>query len=136
MKNRRGSTLLESCIVTLLFLLMLICAADVSQVMFFHHFLQQRARAGARYAVVNAYDAASITNIVVYNSRTAGTVGLFGLSPSMVSVTLLDAGTAAARVEVAISGFQMHFLSPGLMRDFSPGPFRAVLPVESAGSAM
>jgi hypothetical protein len=73
---------------------------------------------------------------VVYNSKTAGTTGLFGLQPSMVSVNLYDAGTPDARVEVAISGFQMRFLSPWLMRDFSPGPFRAVLPVESGGAAM
>jgi hypothetical protein len=136
MKRRRGSSLLESCVILLLFLGLLIGVADISQVMFFHHFLQQRVRAGARYAVVNVYDAAAIRNVVVYNSKTAGTIGLFGLQPSMVSVNLYDAGTPEARVEVAISGFRMRFISPWLTGDFSPGPFRSVLPVESGGSAM
>jgi hypothetical protein len=126
----------ESCIILLLFLTLMIAVMDVSQILFFHHFLQQRARAGARYAVVHPFDSSAIANMVVYNSATAGTTGLFGLTPSMVAVNLRDAGTANARVEVAITGFQMRFVTPGLMRDFTPGPFRAVMPVESLGAAM
>jgi len=135
-KRRHGSTLVESCVVLLLFLTLLIGVMDVCQILFFHHFLQQRARAGARYAVVHPYDSAAIANVVVYNSATTGTTGLFGLTPSMVVVSLRDAGTVNARVEVGIAGFQMRFVTPGLVRDFTPGPFRAVMPVECLGEAM
>jgi len=74
---------------------------------------------------------------VSYNSATAppGGAALFGLDPSLVQVTLHDGGTANARIEVSVSAFTMHFVSPWLMRDFTPHPFRAVAPVESAGNA-
>jgi hypothetical protein len=133
--GQQGSTLVESAIVLLLFLVLLIGVLDFSQVLFFHHFLEMRVRAGVRYAVVHPYDPATIRNVVVYNSTTPGTAGLFGLATSMVSVNLLDAGTADSRVEVDITAFKMRFLSPWLMRDFTPGPFRAVMPVESLGAA-
>ena len=134
--RRRGSTLVESAIVLLLFLILLIGVLDVSQILFFHHFLDERARAGVRFAVVHAFNPTTVQNVVVYNSLTSGSSGLFGLTPAMVSVNLYDSGTPNARVEVDISGFKMRFLSPWLARDFSPGPFRAVMPVESGGAAM
>jgi hypothetical protein len=135
--GRRGSTLVESAIVLLLFLVMFIGVLDLGQIFFFHHFLNDRVRTGARYAAVHVYDAERIRNVVVYNTAAPlpGAAGLFGLNPSMVSVGRYDAGTAADRVEVRVSAFRMRFISPWLMRDFTPGPFRAVMPVESAGVA-
>lgn len=125
---------MESTIVLLLFLILLIGVMDISQVLFFHHFLQQRAWAGARYATVHTYDAAAIKNVVAYNSSTAGNAGLFGLTPAMVSVNLYEAGTPNARIEVDITTFHVRFISPWLLQDWTP-VFRAVLPVESAGAA-
>jgi len=49
-RARAGSTLVEASIVLVLFLVLLIGILDVGQVMFFHHVLTQRVRAGARYA--------------------------------------------------------------------------------------
>jgi hypothetical protein len=134
---RRGSTLVESAIVLLLFLVMLIGILDVGQVLFFHCFLNERVRAGVRYAVVHGYNAPEIQNVVAYNSKAPpdGASGLFGLTPSMVQVNHYSSGTADERIEVSVSTFTMHFLSPWLMRDFTPGPFRAVMPIESAGTA-
>jgi hypothetical protein len=54
----------------------------------------------------------------------------------MVLVNHYDAGTAADRVSVQITGYQMRFLSPWLAGVFTAGPFQAVAPVESAGSAL
>ena len=135
--KRRGSTLVESSIVLTLFLVILIGVLDAGQILFFHQFLTARVREGARWASVNTYEAAGIRNVVAYNSTTPapGAVGLFGLNTSMVQVNRYGAGTASDRVEVKISGYRLRFLSPWLAGVFTPGPFSAVAPVESAGVA-
>ncbi len=134
--GKRGSTLVESAIVLLLVLVILIGTLDFAQILFFHHVLQERVRSGARYAAVHAGDPAAVRNVVAYNAPSAppGAEGLFGLTPAMVQVQRYGAGTAADRVEVAISGYGMRFLSPWLAGPFTPGPFRAVAPVEVAGA--
>jgi hypothetical protein len=135
--RRRGSTLVESSVVLMLFLVILIGVLDAGQILFFHQFLTDRVRTGARYAVVHAYDATRIANMVAYADPTPapGASGLFGLTASMVQVNHYDAGTSADRVSVKITGYQMRFLSPWLAGVFTAGPFQAVAPVESAGVA-
>lgn len=136
-KPTKGSTLVEGAIILLLFMVVFVGILDMGQIFFFHHFLNDRVRIGARYAVVHSYDQAAIRNVVAYNATAAPRdgVGLFGLSPSMVTVNRYDPGTPSDRVEVSVSAYTMHFISPWLMRDFTPGPFRAVMPIESAGAA-
>ncbi len=130
--------MVESSIILLLFMVIFVGILDMGQIFFFHNFLNDRVRAGARYAVVHTYDPATIKNVVAYNATKApddGGPGLFGLDPSMVEVNRYDAGTPDDRIEVSVSSFTMHLISPWLMRDFTPGPFRAVMPIESAGGA-
>ena len=134
---RRGSTLVEGAIVLVVFLVVLVGIMDMGQVLFFHHFLNDRVRFGARYGVVHSYDPAAIKNVVSYNSPTApdGGGGMFGLTPSMVQVTHSDIGTPNERIKVSITTYAMHFVSPWLMASFTPGPFTAVMPIESLGVA-
>lgn len=138
MSRQRGSTLVESSIVLLLFLVILIGVLDSAQILFFHHFLNERARAGARYAALHSCDPATVRNVVVYNTPTPDpdASGLFGLATAMVGVFRYDSGGGADRIEVRITGFQLRFLSPWLAGIFTPGPFRAVRPVESECSAL
>jgi hypothetical protein len=135
--KRRGSTLVESSVVLMLFLVIVIGVLDAGQILFFHQFLTERVRSGARYAVVHAYDATAVANLVAYAdpAPAPGTTGLFGLTAAMVQVNHYNAGTSADRVSVKITGYQMRFLSPWLAGVFTPGPFQAVAPVESAGIA-
>jgi hypothetical protein len=121
----------------LMFLVILIGVLDMGQILFFHQFLGERVRTGARYAVVHTYNATAIQNVVAYNTATPanGAAGLFGLTAQMVSVNRYDAGTLSDRVEVKVTGYNMRFLSPWLAGVFTPGPFRAVLPLEAAGAA-
>ncbi len=137
MNPRRGSTLVESSVVLLLFLVILVGVLDAGQLLFFHQFLTDRARSGVRYAVVHSYDAAAIANVVAYAdpAPASGASGLFGLTPAMVQVNHYDAGTLSDRVAVKITGYQMRFLSPWLAGAFTAGPFQAVAPLESAGTA-
>jgi hypothetical protein len=136
MRRRRGSTLVESSIVMLLFLVILIGVLDVAQLLFFHQLLGERVRTGVRYGVVHPYSADAIRNVVVYNtaSPARGATGLFGLAPAMVKVSRPGSGTADDRIAAEISGYQMRFLSPWLAGIFTPGPFRAVMPLEGAGA--
>jgi hypothetical protein len=134
---QRGSTLVEGSITLVVFLVVLLGIFDMGQVLFFHHFLNDRVRTGARYAVVHAYDPSVVKNVVAYNSTAApdGGGGLFGLNPSMVQVNHYDVGTPNERIKVSVTTYTMHFLSPWLMASFTPGPFSSVMPVESSGVA-
>jgi hypothetical protein len=135
---RKGSTLVESSIILMVFLAVFVGILDMGQVLFFHNFLNDRVRTGARYAVVHAYDPAAIRNVVVYNSAVApegAETGLFGLAPAMVGVARYEPGTPNDRVEVSVSTYRMRFFSPWLAGQFTTGPFRAVMPLESAGAA-
>jgi hypothetical protein len=133
--SRRGSTLVESSIVLLLFLVVFLGVLDFGQVLLFHHFLMDRVRAGARYAAVANADPAVVRNYVAYNAAPPppGATPLFGLDPAMVQVTRYDAGAASDRVEVKISTFRVQFLSPWIAGAFQP-VFRAVAPMEAGGS--
>jgi hypothetical protein len=137
MKQRKGSTLVESSVVLTMFLVILIGVLDMGQILFFHQFLTERVRSGARYAVVHTFNPVAVANVVAFNdpSPLAGTAGIFGLTAAMVVVTHYDAGTLSDRVQVQVTGYQMRFLSPWLAGVFTPGPFQAVAPVESAGVA-
>ena len=136
--RRRGSALLESSLVLLVFLATLLGTIDFGQILFFHLMLADRVRAGARFAIVSSYDPVQIANVVVYNSATApsisNTTGLFGLTPSMVQITRYDAGTNTDRVQVAIANFPIAFYSPWISGSLSPRTFRAVMPIESLGA--
>jgi len=127
----------EGSVSLLAFLVVIIGILDIGQVLFFHHFLNDRVRVGARYAVVHAYEPSVIQNVVAYNSTEApmGGAGLFGLKPAMIQVNHYDAGTPNERVKVSVTGYKMHFLSPWLAASFTPGPFNSVMPVESSGNA-
>jgi hypothetical protein len=137
MTRRRGSTLVESSIVMLLFLTILIGVLDAAQLLFFHQFLADRVRSGVRYAAVHNYSQTAIRNVVVYNtpSPTVGASGLFGLRPEMVEVGRYGMGSTADRVQVRIQGYGLRFLTPWLAGTFTAGPFCAVMPVESGGAA-
>jgi len=137
MRQHRGSTLVESALVLIVFIVILLGIMDFGQILFFHHVLTERARAGARYAAVHAWDVAAVQRYVARNDASAGvtTPGLFGVTPAMVQVLHPDVGTPAERVEVRISSYQMRFLSPWLAGTFTPGPFRAVMPIESGGAS-
>jgi Flp pilus assembly protein TadG len=122
-KGQKGQALIETSLVLLTLLLMLIGIVDFGQFLFFHEALTDRARAGARYAAVNPYNATSIQNFVVYNSATApngNPAGLFGLTTSNVTVTPTPSSGTPTYVQVKISGFPIHLISPYLTKSYTP----------------
>lgn len=128
--------MLEAALVLTVFFMAFLEVLDIGQVMFFEAMLADRARAGARYAVVNTYDPAAIANFVAYNSPTSpGTpAGLFGLQPSMVTVNRYNAGIAGDRIEVIISNFPLAFVGPFLQATFTSRQFRVVSAAQSMGN--
>lgn len=86
---------------------------DIGSVMFLIQGLTERARAGARYGVVNTpFNAAKVQNVVVYgNSAGTGSV-LLNLSSSVVTATNPSFGDSVSAVQVVISGYQYHFYTP------------------------
>jgi hypothetical protein len=121
----------------LVFLTIFLGILDLGQLMFFQVSLTERARAGARYAVVHSFDVTTVQNVVMFNSATAtagATSGLFGLTRSMITVTRYGSGTSDDRVEVRISNFPLAFVTPFLAGDFSSKTFRAIMPVQSLGA--
>lgn len=135
-RRRRGAHLIETALVLVPFVFTLVGILDMGQFLFFYQTYRERVRAAARYAVVNPYDTQAITNVVLYNSPTTppGGTALFGLTPSMVTVTRYDQGTSNDRIEVAIANPPVVFFSP-LLAGYQLHPvFRAVMPVESLGA--
>ena len=134
--RERGSTLVESSIVLLLFLVIFTGVLDFGQVLFFHHFLVDRVRAAARFAAVANPDLTAVRNFAAYNTAAPapGATPLFGLDPSMIQVSRRGTGTPADRIEVTVSTYRIRFVSPWLAGAFQPS-FRAVMPMEAGGGS-
>ena len=111
----KGSVVVETALVFIVFAGLLIGAFDFGQFLFVHQALVERARYAARWGAINdPTDSASITNMVLYYQPTApgsGT-GYFNLTPSNVSVTNPDSGTDNYRLNIQISGYSYLVLSP------------------------
>ena len=137
--NRRGQALLEGALVTLVFLVLFIGIFDVSQVLFVHQSLVERARNAVRYGVVRPYDADAIQNMVLYGQP--GTLGeeeddegpargFLGLTASMVSVSRQDATFNEDRIVVTISNYPFTFFTPFIAGIYQAKPIVASLPYE------
>jgi Flp pilus assembly protein TadG len=106
-RNRqRGGTLLESVLTLVVFLALFIGVFDIGEMFFVHQTLTDRARNAARWGAVNAFDATSIQNLVLYGATTpaGGQIASFGLATSNVTVTrpAASVGTPEDRVVVTI----------------------------------
>jgi hypothetical protein len=136
-KNSRGSSLVETTLILLVFLTLLIGTVDVGQVLFIHQTLVERTRAAARYGALHPFDATAIQNMVLYNRPTApegARSGIFGLTPSMVSAVRRDATYNEDRVVVTISNYRFYFFTPLIAGAMRGKPIVATFPYEREGS--
>lgn len=132
-RSRKGAHVVETALVLLPFVFTLIGVLDFGQLLFFYQTFRARAHSGARYAAVNPYNSQTIANVVAYGATTGSGKGRFGLTPSMVTVTRYDQGTAYDRIEVKIN-YPLAFISPLLAKYKLTPVFRSVMPVESLGA--
>ncbi len=87
--GQNGSTLLESVLTLIVFLTLFLGVFDIGEMFFVHQTLTDRARNAARWGAVNAYDATSIQNLVLYGAtmQAQGQTASFGLTASNVTVS-------------------------------------------------
>ncbi len=134
-RARRGAAFVEGALVLTIVLFTLIGIIDFGQILLTQQALVERVRAGARYAVVNTFDETNIKNVVLYNSPTAGSKSLLGLTTSMVEVSLLSAGTPEARIEIRIVNYPFRFFTPLVKGLYSTNNrIRLSIPVEGQGA--
>lgn len=142
-KRQRGQALVEGALISLGFLSSLILVLELSRYILFIQFFTERARAGARYSAVSNYNTDTIRNWIVYNTPAAPTnsgqgtstaSGLFGLTPSMVTVNRFNQSTDTDRLEIAINNYPVSLVVPMLPAKWTLKPFRVVLTAESMGA--
>jgi len=139
--NRNGQAMVESALVIVVFLTFVIGILDMGQYMYFHESLVERARAAARYGVVNWADRTGIQNVAIYNDPSGTANGGRAILPSLTTemiavclpgdVSCADPGnTVDSVVTVTISGYQMVTFNLVMPRSFTNRPITVSLPSE------
>src|SRR5216684_8195389 len=91
-KRQRGSALVETALIFTTAISMILFIVDMGRILLWQQFIAERARVGARNAVINNWDSTAVKNYVVYGNTTApdsqnGTpAGYLGLLPSHVTL--------------------------------------------------
>ncbi len=132
-RARRGSTLVETALVLTVALTTLIGLIDIGSVIFRMQGLVERARAGARWGIVNTFNSTSVRNVVVYGNSAGSGTPLLSLSPEMVSVVTEDLGDEHFRIRILISNYTVHFFTPFISGDRTLPPIDVSLTTESLG---
>jgi Flp pilus assembly protein TadG len=124
-QKSKGAAMLETALVSVVFLSMLIGAFDFAQFLFVHQALVERARYAARWgALSDPTNTSAITNMILYSQTTDpgnGTAGYLGLTSSNVSVTNPGSGTDDYRLAVLISNYSYSMFAPFIAGSYN-GP--------------
>ncbi len=132
--RRRGSSLVESALVTVAFLAVLMGIFDLAQILIVRHTFVERVRAAARYGAVRPNDTTGIRNIVLYGQSTApggSSSGIFGLTSAMVTVNRSNGGTTVEQITVSIVNYPYRLYSPWIGGVLAAAPVTATIPVEA-----
>ena len=132
--SRRGSTLVETTLILLTFVVMCIGVLDVGQFLYLEQSIVERTRQVARTAIVQNYTADQVVNAVLYGStesRDPGSPGYLGLSTANVSATIADPTANEKRLVVVVKGLQLVTFSPFLPRQMKSLPVRISIPLET-----
>ncbi|HZS52396.1 MAG TPA: TadE family protein [Bryobacterales bacterium] len=127
--------MVETALILAAALITFIGIIDVGSVLFRLQGLVERARAGARYAVVNSFDATKIQNVVVFGNSAGNGNPLLGLQPGFVTANLIDLGDGNEKVQVIISGYTFNFFTPYIAGSKTFPTVEADLTTESLGAA-
>jgi hypothetical protein len=130
-KEQRGSAMLESALILVVFLTMIIGIGDFSLALFIHESLVERVREGLRYGVIT-YDPTAIQNMVLYGAATPpdGATPSFNLTSSMVQVARLDAKAPEDRVTITVANYPIEFFSPFIAGRITGKPIVGVQSME------
>lgn len=129
-----GSGVVEAALVLTVALVTFIGLIDIGSVLFRMQGLVERTRAGARWGVVNTYNAASIQNVVVYGNSGGAGGALLGLTTGLVSVSQVDLGDGVSAVRVRIANYPFRFFTPFIAGSKTLPPIEVSLTTESLGA--
>jgi len=139
-KKERGQAMVESALITIILVSMILFIMDIGRLLLVQQFATERARVGARYAVVNNWTSDQVKNYVCYNSTSApsggtSTSGFLGLVPSEVTVsTLGTSGQPDYRIQVKIQNIPMITWIPYMQGRYTAPPIIVTLPAASLGA--
>ena len=126
--------MVESALVLFLFLFVMIGIVDMGTILFTYQGLVQRVQAGARYGIVNTYDATKIKNVVAYGDPDGGTNPFFGITADLITVEADDLDNQISRVQVFIDNYPMHLFTPFVSGAFQLPKIEATFTTESEGA--
>ncbi len=130
--------MLETALILMTLLGMILFIMDMGRVLLSEQFITERAREGARYAVVNSWNSTAVANYVVYGSTTApqgGGAGLLGLTTSEVTfTTIAGTGIGDARDQVTVSGVTFPIFIPFISGNYTVPTITVTAPAESGGA--
>ena len=136
-RNQRGSAIVEASLILMLLVTILLGCFDFGFVLFQHQTLIGQASSAARYGAIYPSDLTAIQNMVLYGSpsvpagNSAGAPGIFGLTPSNVSVSRASSGTPEDRIAISVSGYNFTFIAPFIAGRFTGKPIQVSLSVEA-----
>src|SRR6266851_4596326 len=140
-KRCRGAAVVETALILTTAISMILFIVDMGRILLWQQFIAERARVGARNAVVNNWDSTAVQNYVVYGSTTApdsqnGTpAGFLGLLPSQVTLTkVADSGIGDGRYQVQVSGVPIVTWIPYMSGQYTLPAVTATMPVQSQGA--
>ena len=111
--NKRGQSMVEAALILMLFMMVILGLVNFGFIMWMHQTIEHRARAAARYGVINPTDTTGMQNMVLYNSTTGSGTGMFGLTASNVSAAEYSSNSFQDRIKVTVSGYQFFLWFPG-----------------------
>lgn len=132
-RSQHGNTAVEGALILTVFLVTFIGIIDIGTILFRMQGLTERARAGARWGVVNTYDATNIGNVVIYGNP-AGTGGaLFGLTTGLVNVSQVDLGDGISKIRIRIDNYPFRMYTPFIAGNRTLPRVEVSLTAESLG---
>ena len=132
--RQTGSTAVEGALVLTVFLVTFIGIIDIGSLLFRMQGLTERARAGARWAVVNTYNVTDIKNVVVYGNPEGIGGALLGLTTGIVNVSQVDLGDGVSKIEVRIDSYPFKMYTPFLAGSRTLPRIEVSLTTESLGT--
>ena len=132
--HERGATLVEFAIAATVFLTSMFAVVEFGRALWTHNALADAARRGARYAVINAPDAAKVKNVVVYgNDAGTGQPILNNLTTANVDVSYNNFAVNKGTVSVSITNYQFQFVVPLIGTTIQMPAYNTTLTGESIG---
>jgi Flp pilus assembly protein TadG len=134
-KKEKGSTIVETTLVLLVFIIVMVGIADFATFLHLHQAIAERTRSVARTAVIDDLNATAISNLIAYGVATVSEdsklQGYFGLSPSNIGVQILDRGQTSQRIVVTVTNLSFPLISPLLTQRGRNMPIRIAVPLET-----